>query len=134
MVNGNGTLVCAKYTTARPIIIGVRAHPCQVRYTDFIPPPLKRQRASPASALEQGPRQPPLFLRILSERIEGLSNSIRGLERAHDLRTKVMTGITKQLGENVKLIRDLKRNNKKLEGEVDKLKREIQDLNRRRQP
>ena len=45
-----------------------------------------------------------------------------------------MTGITKQLGENVKLIRDLKRNNKKLEGEVDKLKREIQDLNRRRQP
>jgi len=43
-----------------------------------------------------------------------------------------MTRITKQLGENVKSIRDLKRNNKKLEGEVDKLKREIQDLNSRR--
>jgi cell division protein FtsB len=45
-----------------------------------------------------------------------------------------MTRITKQLGENVKSIHDLKRNNKKLEGEVDKLKREIQDLNRIRQP
>jgi len=55
-VNRNGMLVCAKYTTAHPIINGVRAYPSQVRYTDFIPPLPKRQRASPESALEQGPR------------------------------------------------------------------------------
>jgi len=133
-VDRNRTLVCAKYTTFRPIINGVHAYPSQVHYTNFIPPLPKRQRASPASTLEQGPRQPPFYLRILSERIEGLSNSIRGLERARDLSTKVMTGITKQVGENIKSIRELKCNNKKLEGEVHNLKKEIQDLNTRRQP
>jgi len=74
-----GKLICAKYTTTHPVIQRVRANPNEVCYTEHIAPEPKpmRKRAAPALALEKVPKQPTPTLRILNEKLEGLSN-IRG--------------------------------------------------------
>jgi len=56
----NGKLICAKYTSARPVIQGVRANPNEVFYTEHIAPKPKpkRKRATSALALEKVPKPP----------------------------------------------------------------------------
>ena len=55
--NKNGKLICAKYTTARPVIQGIRVNPNKVCYTEHIAPKpkSKRKRATSALALEKFP-------------------------------------------------------------------------------
>jgi hypothetical protein len=123
-----------EYTTARPAIQGVHACPGQVRYNEFIPPPPKRQRATSISALEKVPRQPRLSLRILNEKMEALSSTVRGIERNEDLRNKIMIDMTKQIEFNVKLIHSLKCEKDQLKEEIGELKEEIRKLARQGQP
>jgi methyl-accepting chemotaxis protein len=106
----------------------------QARYTDFIPPPPKKQRAASALAVEKAPRQPQLSLRIFNEKMEALSSTVRVIERNEDLRNKVMSDMTKQIEVNVKLIHSLKREKDQLKEEVNELKEEIKKLAKKGQP
>jgi len=76
----NGKLICAKYTTTRPVIQGVRANPNEVCYVEHLTPTPKpkRKRATSALALEKAPKQPATTLHTLNENLEGLSDIVRG--------------------------------------------------------
>jgi len=132
----NGKLICAKYTTARPVIQGVRANPNEVCYVEHItlPPKPKRKRATSALALEKVPKQPALTLRTLNEKLEGLSDNVRGMEKSNNLREKLIDDMDKQLGISFKLISSLMSDKDKLEGEVAAFHEEIQGLNNKGQP
>jgi len=133
--NKNRKLICAKYTTARPVIQGVRANPNEVCYTKHIAPKPKpkRKRATAALALEKVPKQPAPALRTLNEKLEGLSDVVRGMEKSNNLRDKLIEGMDKQLGIGLKLIRSLRHDKDKLEAEVATLQEEIQGLNNKGQ-
>ena len=122
-----GKLICAKYTTARPIIQGVHANPNEVCYTEHITPKPKpkRKRATSALALEKVPKQPTPTLRTLNEKLEGLFNIVKGMEASNNLRDKLIEGMDTQLGISFKLIRSLKRDKDKLEAEVAALQEVI---------
>jgi len=94
----NRKLICAKYTTARPVIQGVRANPnevCYVKHLALTPKP-RRKRATSTLALEKAPKQPAPTLRTLNEKLEGLSDIIRGMEKSNNLRDKLIEGMDKQ--------------------------------------
>jgi len=122
-----GKLVCAKYTTACPAILGVRANPNEVCYTEPSAPKPKPKRKRPtlALALEKVPKQPAPTLRVLSEKLEGLSNIVKGMETSNNLRDKLVEGMDNQLGISLKLIRSLKRDKDRLEAEVAALQEVI---------
>jgi len=132
----NGKLICAKYTTAHPVIQGVWANPNEVCYVEHISPKPKpkRKRATTALALEKVPKQPSPTLRTLNEKLEGLSHIVRGMEKSNNLRDKLIEGMDKQLGVSFKLICSLKNDKDKLEAEVAALHEEIQSLNNKGQP
>jgi len=123
----NEKLICAKYTTARPVIQEVRANPNEVCYVEHIAPKPKpkRKRATSALALEKVPKQPAPTLRTLNEKLEGLSDIVRGMEKSNNLRDKLIEGIDKQLRISFKLIRSLRDDKDKLEAEVAALHEEI---------
>ena len=50
--------------------------------------------------------------------MEALSSTVRGIERNEDLRSKIMSDMTKQIEVNVKLIRSLKRKKDQLKEEI----------------
>jgi len=106
----NEKLICAKYTTARPVIQGVCANPNEVCYTEHIAPKAKpkRKRATLALVLEKVPKQSTPTLRTLNGKLEGLSNIIKGMEKSNNLRDKLIEGMDKQLGISFKLIRSLR--------------------------
>jgi len=56
--DNNGMLICAKYTTAQPVIQGVRANPNEVCYVEHLAPPPKPKRKKTTStlALEKAPK------------------------------------------------------------------------------
>jgi len=132
----NGKLICAKYTTARPIIQGVCANPNEVCYVEHIAPPPKpkRKRATSALALEKVPKQPTPTLCTLNEKLEGLSDIVTGMEKSNILREKLIEGMDKQLRISFKLIRSLRIDKDKLEAEIAALHEEIQSLNNKEQP
>jgi len=132
----NGKLICAKYTTTRPVIQGVRAYPNEVCYVEHLAPPPKpkRKRATSAQALEKAPKQPAPTLRTLNEKLEGLSDIVRGMEKSNNLRGKLIEGMDKQLGISFKLIRSLRSDKDKLEAEIVALHVEIQGLSKKGQP
>jgi len=76
----NGKLICAKYTTASPVIQGVGANTNEVCYVEHITPKPKpkRKKATSALALEKVPKQLAPTLRTLNEKLEGLSDIVRG--------------------------------------------------------
>jgi len=118
--DNRGKLVCIKYTTARPAVQGVHANPNEVCYTEHIAPKPKpkRKRPTPALALEKVPKQSAPTLRILSEKLEGLSNIVKGMETSNKLRDKFIEGMDNQLGISLKRICSLKHDKDKLEAEV----------------
>ena len=132
----NGKLICAKYTTARPIIHGVRANTNEVCYVEHLAPPPKpkRKRTTSTLALEKAPKQPAPTLRTLKKMLEGLSDIIRGMEKSNNLRDKLIEGMDKQLGISFKLIRSLRSDKDKLEAEIAALHEEIQGLNKKGLP
>jgi len=105
-----GKLICAKYTTARLVIQGVRANRNEVCYTEHIAPKPKhkRKRATTALALEKDLKQPAPTLRSLNEKLEGLSDIVKGMEKSNNLRDKLIEGMDSQLGISLKFIRSLK--------------------------
>ena len=123
----NGKLIYAKYTTARPVIQGVHANANEVYYVEHIAPTPnpKRKRATSALALEKVPKQPAPTLRTINEKLEGLSEIVRGMEKSNCLREKLIEGMDKQLGISFKLIRSLKSDKDKLEAEIAALHEEI---------
>jgi hypothetical protein len=82
------------------------------------PPKPKRKRATSAQALEKAPKQPAPTLRTLNEKLEGLSDIVRGMEKSNNLRDKLIEGMDKQLGISFKLIRSLRSDKDKLEAEI----------------
>jgi len=96
-IDKNGKRICAKYTTARPVIQGVRANPNEVCYVEHLAPTPKpkRKRATSALALEKVPKQPAPTLRTLNENLEGLSDIVRGMEKYNNLRDKLIEGMEK---------------------------------------
>ena len=111
-------LICAKYTTAPPVIQGVWANPNEVFYVEHIVPKPKRKRATSALALDKVPKQPAPTLCTLNEKLEGLSDIVRGMQKSNNLRDKLIEGMDKKLGISFKLIRSLKDDKDKLEAEV----------------
>ena len=89
------------------------------------PPKPKRKRTASALALEKAPKQPAPTLRILNEKLEGLSDIVRGMEKSNNLRDKLIEGMDKQLGISLKLIRSLRSDKDKLEAEIAALHEEI---------
>jgi len=134
--NKKGKLICAKYTTTHPVIQGVHASPNEVCYVEHIAPKSKpnRKRAAPALALEKVSKKPAPTLRTLNEKLEGLSDIVKGMENSNNLRDKLIEGMDKQLGISLKLIRSLRHDEDKLEAEVAALQEEIQGLNNKEQP
>jgi len=132
----NGKLNCAKYTTARPVIQGIRANPNEVCYIKHLTPPPKpkRKRATSALALEKIPKQPAPTLHTLNKKLEGLSNIVREMEKSNNLRDKLIEGMDKQLEINFKLMNSLRSDKHKLEAEIAALHEEIQGLNKKWQP
>jgi len=131
--NKNGKLICAKYTTAHPVIQGVRASPNEVCYIEHLTPTPKpkRKRATSALALEKTPKQPAPTLRTVNEKLEGLSDIVRGMEKSNNLSDKLIEGMDKQLGISFKFFRSLRSDKDKLEAEIVALQEEIQGLNRK---
>ena len=106
---------------------------CYVEYLASTPKP-KRKRITSALALEKAPKQPAPTLRTLNEKLEGLSNIVRGMEKSNNLRDKLIEGMDKQLGISFKLIRSLRSDKDKLKAEIAALHEEIQGLNKKGQP
>jgi len=98
------------------------------------PPKPKRKRTTSALALEKAPEEPAPSLRTLNEKLEDLSDIIRGMEKSNNLRDKLIKGMNKQLGISFKLIRSLRSDKDKLEAEIAALHKEIQGLNKKGQP
>jgi len=92
-----GKLICAKYTTVRPIIQGVRANCNEVCYTEHIAPKPrpKKKRAASALALEKVPKEPSPTLLTLNEKLEGLSDIVKGMEKSNNLCDKLIEGMDK---------------------------------------
>jgi len=112
----NEKRIYVKYTTARPVIQGVRANPNEVCYVEHLaPPPKPRKRTTSALALEKALKQLAPTLRTLNEKLEGLSNIVREMEKSNNLRDKRIEGMDKQLGISFKLIRSLRSDKDKLE-------------------
>ena len=132
----NGKLICAKYTTARPVIQGVRTNPNEVCYTEHIAPKPKpkRKRATLALALEKVPKQPAPTLRTLNVKLEGLSDIIKGMEKSNNLRDKLIEGMDKQLGISFKLIRSLRHNKGSLKQRLQPSEKKFRGLNNKGQP
>ena len=132
----NGKLICAEYTTAHPVIQGVRADTNEVCYVEHIAPAPKpkRNRATSALALEKVPKQPAPTLRTFNEKLQGLFDILRGMEKSNNLRDNLIEGMDKQLGISFKLIHSLKNDKDKLEAEIAALHKEIQGLNKKGQP
>ena len=84
--------------------------------------------------MEKVPKQPAPTLGILNEKLEGLSDIVKGMEKSNNLRDKLIEGIDKQLGISFKLIRSLRHDKDKLEAEVATLQEEIQGLINKGQP
>jgi len=116
----NEKLIYAKYTTARLVIQGIRANPNEVCYVEHLAhtPKPKRKRTTSALALEKAPKQLAPTLRIVNEKLESLSNIVRGMEKSNNLRDKLIEGMDKQLGISIKLIRSLRSDKDKLETEI----------------
>jgi hypothetical protein len=68
--------------------------------------------------LEKVPKQPAPTLRTLNEKLECLSDIVRGIEKSNNLRDKLVEGMDKQLGISLKLIRSLRNDKDRLEAEV----------------
>jgi len=126
---------CVKYTTARLVIQGIRANPNEVCYVKHLAPPPKpkRKRATSALALEKAPKQPARTLCTLNEKLESLSDIVRGMEKSNNRRDKLIEGMDKQLGIRFKLIRSLRSDKDKLEAKIVALHEEIQGLNKKGQ-
>ena len=118
------------------IIHVVWASPNEVCYVEHLaqPPKPKRKRTTSALALEKAPEEPAPSLRTLNEKLEDLSDIIRGMEKSNNLRDKLIKGMNKQLGISFKLIRSLRSDKDKLEAEIAALHKEIQGLNKKGQP
>jgi hypothetical protein len=76
---------------------------CYVKHLAPSPKP-KRKRATLALALEKATKQPAPTLRTLNEKLEGLSDTVRGMEKSNNLRDKLIEGMDKQLGISFQLI------------------------------
>ena len=98
------------------------------------PPKPKRKRTISALALEGAPKQPAPTLRTLNEKLEGLSDIVKGMKKSNNLRDKLIEGMDKQLGISFKLICSLRSDKDKLEAEIVALHEEIQGLNKKGQP
>ena len=98
------------------------------------PPKPKRKRATSALALEKAPKQPAPALHTLNEKLEGLSDIVRRMEKSNNLRDKLIEGMDKQLGISFKLICSLRSDKDKLEAEIAALHEEILGLNKKGQP
>jgi len=57
-------------------------------------------------------------LRTLNEKLEGLSDIVRRMEKSNNPRDKLIEGIDKQLGISFKLIHNLRSNKDELEAEI----------------
>jgi len=84
--------------------------------------------------LEKAPKQQAPTLRTLNEKLEGLCDIVRGMEKSNNLMDKLIEGMNKQLGISFKLIRSLKSDKDKLEAEIAALHKEIQGFSKKRQP
>ena len=98
------------------------------------PPKPKRKRTTSALALKKAPKQPAPTLCTLNEKLEGLSDIVRGIEESNNLRDKLIEGMDKQLGISLKLIHSLRSDKDKLEAEIAALHEEIQGLSKKGQP
>jgi len=79
------------------------------------------KRATSALALKKTPKQPAPTLCTLNEKLEGLSNIVRGMEKSNNLRDKLIEGMDKQVGICFKLIHSLRSDKDKLEVEIKAL-------------
>jgi len=59
------------------------------------PPKPKRKRTTSALALEKAPKHPAPTLHTLNEKLEGLSEIVRGMEKSKNLRDKLIEGMDK---------------------------------------